>query len=208
MQTHRRNLRRPGLAVATLVLPAVLAACAPASAPAAPAAADFAPAPTVVPLGAESAAREDQPRPPQLSSAQLAPDFSIVTLTGERFRLSEQRGKVVGVLFLASWCVSCVPETQAWARLQREYGPRGLEVLLVSADPGDTPADLEEFRRFARDTPDRHWAIDRDGTALVVPYQVQSLDTTLIFDRQGMPAYRDAASTRYQVLKRELEKLL
>jgi thiol-disulfide isomerase/thioredoxin len=141
-------------------------------------------------------------------AAPAAPDFVIETVAGERFRLSDRQGKVVGVLFLASWCASCVLEAEAWGRLQREYGPDRLEVLLVSADPGDTPADLEQFRRWAQGTPERHWAIDQDGRALVLPFGVHALDTTLIFDRQGRLAYRDAVPSPYELLKRALEQLL
>jgi len=135
-------------------------------------------------------------------------DFSIKTVVGERFSLSDQRGKVVGVLFLASWCMTCIPETQAWGRLQREYRERGLEVLMVSADPNDRPDDIKRFRLLARSGPDRHWAIDRDSKALVIPFQVRVLDTTLIFDRQGKLVYRDTIPSGYELLKQEIEKLL
>jgi|GEM_PF-1187478 thiol-disulfide isomerase/thioredoxin len=135
-------------------------------------------------------------------------DFSIDTVSGERFTLAAQRGKVVGVYFMASWCSTCVPETRAWGKLQQEYAGQGLEVLIVSADPTDTPADLERFRQAAPGAPQRYWAIDTTGRALVAPFQVRSLDTTLLFDRQGRLAFRDDRPTPYETLKRELERLL
>ncbi len=169
---------------------------------------EFGPAAASVPLGAESPGSSSQPATLQSKdSGQPALDFSIQTITGERFALAEQRGKVVGVLFMASWCATCLPETRAWGKLQWEYREQGLEVLIVSADPYDTPPDLERFREAAQG-PERHWAIDRDMTALVAPYQVRSLDTTLIIDRQGRLAYRDGIPTPYDLLKRELEKVL
>jgi len=134
-------------------------------------------------------------------------DFAIETVDGGRFALADHRGKVVGVLFLASWCASCLVETQAWGRIVQEYGPDRVVALLVSADPADTPADLERFPQQARG-PERFWAIDRDGRALVLPFRVQTLDTTLLFDRQGRLAYRDTFPTPYETLKREVERLL
>lgn len=130
-------------------------------------------------------------------------DFAIETVDGGRFALADHRGKVVGVLVLASWCASCLVETQAWGRIVRAYGPDRVAALLVSADP----ADLERFRQQARG-PERFWAIDRDGRALVLPFRVQTLDTTLLFDRQGRLAYRDSFPTPYETLKREVERLL
>lgn len=141
-------------------------------------------------------------------AASTGEDFSIQTVDGATFHLADQRGKVVGIFFMAGWCASCVPETQAWARLQQDFGDKGLEVLIVSVDSGDTPASLAEFRRFAREAPARYWAIDKTMQALVVPFQVRSLDTTLIFDRQGQLVYRDAFPTSYDRLKQEVEKVL
>lgn len=198
-----------GRCLAVLGLVTVCAACWPtAPLDQARQAADVAPAAAPAPVAVEAAASEGERSPVQPSApAPSDLDFSIATLAGERFRLSERRGKVIGVLFMASWCATCVPEAQAWARLAREYEDRGLEVLLVSADPADTPDDLEGFKKLARG-PERHWAIDRDSTALVLPFQVRMLDTTLIFDRQGRLAYRDEIPTPYARLKQHLEKLL
>lgn len=209
MERRGKGLILPAWALATVALLAASAACAPAAAPAASRpAAEFAPAPTAAPLGGESAARSEPPAAQPRQAAQPAPDFSIETVIGERFRLSDQRGKVVGVLFVASWCGSCVAEAQAWGRVQEEYGPQNVDVLFVSPDPQDTPADLARLREWAKGAPEHHWAIDRDMKALVLPFQVRSLDTTLIFDRQGRLAYRDAGPTPFDWLKRELDKLL
>ncbi len=196
-------------ALLALVLLSASAACTPASPQSGAAGtADFRPAGSPASLGPTTGAPKSLQQPAQPEEGgQLAPDFSIQTIDGEPFRLAEQRGKVVGVLFMASWCLSCASETQAWGKLQREYGERGLEVLIVSADPDDTPEDLERFRQMAQG-PQRHWAIDRDSRALVLPYQVRTLGTTLIIDRQGRLAYRDDSPTPYDRLKRELEKVL
>lgn len=49
------------------------------------------------------------------------PDFAIRTLDGGTFRLSEHRGRVVAIYTMAGWCLSCIPEAKAWARLYSEY---------------------------------------------------------------------------------------
>ncbi|MBC7870915.1 MAG: TlpA family protein disulfide reductase, partial [Chitinophagaceae bacterium] len=39
-----------------------------------------------------------------------APDFSLLTLDGTRYTLSDLQGKWVVVNFWATWCVPCVEE--------------------------------------------------------------------------------------------------
>ena len=76
------------------------------------------------------------------SAARSADDLTFSTIDGGRFRLSEQRGHVVGVFVMASWCDTCVPSAAAWDRLLADDGPRGLAAIGISGDPGDTAADV------------------------------------------------------------------
>ncbi len=51
------------------------------------------------------------------------------------------------------------------------------------------------------------WATD--GTQAVVNlFQVASLGTTIIIDRQGHVSYRDGGATPYKILKAEIERAL
>lgn len=157
------------------------------------------PPPTQVPLAA---------RPAQ-SSGSLpapAPDFALKTIDGSTFRLSEQRGRVVGLYVVASWCDTCIPGTQAWDRLAGEQGSRGLSVVAVSGDPGDTPDDMRRFAALAK-AQRPIWALDPKGE-FVRQFQVRSLDTTLIIDRAGQLVYRSNIPVSYDVLRRELDKVL
>lgn len=145
-------------------------------------------------------------RPQQTSSAPRAgvPDFTLRTIDGGMFQFSEQQGRVVGLFVMASWCGTCIPETQAWERLANER--EGLTVVAVSGDPGDT---AEDVRRFATLAKAQHliWTLDPKAE-FVHLFQVRSLDTTLIFDRAGQLVYRDSVPTPYDVLRRELDKVL
>jgi thiol-disulfide isomerase/thioredoxin len=57
-----------------------------------------------------------------------------VDANGLAQRIARQRGHVVLVNFWATWCVPCREEFPDLSRLQRKYGPRGLQVLGVSTD--------------------------------------------------------------------------
>ena len=51
------------------------------------------------------------------------------------------------------------------------------------------------------------WATDT-GQGLVRLYQVLSLGTTIIVDRQGHVSFRDGGATPYEVLHRQVKELL
>lgn len=64
----------------------------------------------------------------------LAPDFELETLDGERFRLSDLRGRPLVVNFWASWCTPCRREVPALIRAQNEHAERGLLVIGVNIE--------------------------------------------------------------------------
>ncbi len=107
---------------------------------------------------------------------------------------------------MAGWCGSCIPEAQAWSELYPAYEDEGLEPLMVSVDPNDTPQTIEGLRRAGGIRP-LPWAIDRTGE---IPrlFGVRSLDATIIIDREGRIAFRDSAPTEKETLKRKLEEVL
>jgi peroxiredoxin len=75
----------------------------------------------------------------------LAPDFELETLDGERFRLSDLRGHPVILNFWASWCGPCRAETPVLVRLAQRFEDQGLVVIGVN---------IEESRGSARDFTD------------------------------------------------------
>jgi len=69
----------------------------------------------------------------------------------------------VAIYTMAGWCLSCIPEAQAWAKLYSEYHQRGVDVLLLSVDPSDMPTTLANFSNLAgREVATWPWAIDKD----------------------------------------------
>ncbi len=140
------------------------------------------------------------------SEAVATTDFRVTTLGGDEFHLTDKRGRVVALYFMASWCGTCIPEAQVWSELYPAYRERGLELLMVSADPNDTPATIERFRRTAGIDP-LPWAIDRTG-AVARSLGVRALDSTVLIEREGQVVFRDAVPTDSKTLRDELEKVL
>jgi peroxiredoxin len=66
--------------------------------------------------------------------AKLADDFTVSTPSGDKFRLADQRGKVVMVNFWATWCPPCLEEMPAMERLYRQHKDAGFTLVAISVD--------------------------------------------------------------------------
>lgn len=122
-------------------------------------------------------------------SGPVAPDVTAQTLEGEQFSLQQQHGKPVLILFMASWCTTCVPGAKDINQLTKTKDGQDLSVLIVDADAHDTPAQLSAFRQQIGG-PSKYWAVDSKGQ-ITQAFAVKTLDTTILIDRQGRVAYRN-----------------
>jgi len=134
-----------------------------------------------------------------------APDFTVPTLDGRTFTLSEQRGKPVILFAMAYWCGTCVSEARALAELHQKYGDR-ISIIALDVDPSSTPERLQNFREWAGE-PDYVWAFDK-GNRVAQAYTIRRLDTTIIINQAGEIVYTDASPTPYQTLEEQIRKLL
>jgi thiol-disulfide isomerase/thioredoxin len=110
----------------------------------------------------------------------LAPDISLTTLDGKRFRLSDEIGRQVIVLnFFATWCGPCRAEMPELAKYQEKAGPT---VRLVGIDAQETRAVVEPF--VASMALPFHVAIDETGDVLK-RYEVTAFPTTIVIGADG-----------------------
>src|SRR5581483_87389 len=79
-------------------------------------------------------AREPQPaaqaRPP-------LPAVSLKDLEGQPHGFADWRGKLLLVNFWATWCAPCLKEIPELAKIQAQYGARGLQIVGPAVDDPD-----------------------------------------------------------------------
>ncbi len=132
-----------------------------------------------------------------------APDFSLTTLDGQPFKLSDKKGKTIILFGMAGWCGTCIPEGRALTQIRKEYADKGVEVIGVAFTKGDNEVFLKEFRELG--TIDIPLALDTDN--LASKYQLVRLETTYIINKQGIITYKDEQFTPYEDYKKELDKI-
>ncbi len=137
------------------------------------------------------------------AASDLAPELVVTTLDGQTFRLSEQRGQPVVLFFTASWCASCIPEIATLNKLYEQYQHSGLQVVVVSVDPGDTAADLQRFKGIAQGA-DYTWGLDKAGK-VAVAFDVKALETKIVVGRDGRVVSRYVGRESYESAKAAVE---
>ncbi len=112
----------------------------------------------------------------------LAPAFETTTLSGQPIALTDSRGQVTVVNFWATWCGPCRIEMPHLQAAYEELADDGLEILAIDRD--EAPGQVEAFR----DENGLTFPILLDpGEAITaVQYQVISMPTTFVLDRNGV----------------------
>jgi peroxiredoxin len=132
-----------------------------------------------------------------------APDFTRQDLNGHAVHLAGLRGKVVLLNFWATWCAPCQVEMPTFSAWQRQYGPRGLEVVGVSMD--DSAASARRVvERLKVDYP-----VAMGDAQLGVRYNgVLGLPLTFLIDRNGVIRARFQGVTNTKVIQKQVQALL
>src|SRR3954454_771597 len=122
-------------------------------------------------LSAVSVAASPLPRP--------APNCPLA-LSQRHSSIAGLSGKVVYVDFWASWCVSCLASFTFMDQMQRELGPKGLQVVAVNLD--QKPADAQRF--LARHKVSFPIALGINE-ACAKQFGVGAMPSTFLVDRTG-----------------------
>jgi len=134
------------------------------------------------------AAKEE---PADLSSARTdvgdpMPPYSARYLDGKPLTLAAEKGSVIFLNVWATWCGPCRFETPELQALQNQYAAKGLKVIGVSVDEGDT----EAVKTFVAEQKITYpIAVDPEGRIANL-VQTTVLPTSLLVDRTGKIVWR------------------
>jgi thiol-disulfide isomerase/thioredoxin len=136
-----------------------------------------------------------------------APDFQVTALDKRVIRLSELKGKVVVLNFWATWCGPCVVEMPHFQRTARKYTGNP-KVVFIAISIDENRALVGPFLKRIGYTD----LVAYDGGA-ARSYQIASIPTTLIIDRDTVIQYRDvgfggAGETYIERLSWRIDELL
>jgi peroxiredoxin len=143
------------------------------------------------PSGARAAAATPQTFDiTKLTVEKKAPDFVLTDLNGQKFRLSDHKGKKpVLLIFSATWCTYCIAEIPHFKSLHAAYAQLGLEIVNI-----DIQESKEKVAKFvAKQQLPYRTLLDEDGTVSGV-YEVRGVPTMILVDKNGMIACHQCRS--------------
>jgi len=129
--------------------------------------------------------------PADLSSARTdvgdpMPPYSAKYLDGKAMTMAAEKGNVVFLNVWATWCGPCRFETPELQALKTQYAAKGLKVIGVSVDEGDT----EAVKTFVAEQKITYpIAVDPEGRIANL-VQTTVLPTSLLIDRTGKIVWR------------------
>lgn len=123
-------------------------------------------------------------------------DFTLETIGGGTFTLSENAGKVTVINLWATWCGPCVKELPYFDALQKAH-PDDVKVLaihsdLITDDPEEYLSDFDYGIDFA---------IDRSGEVIQALGGSTMLPQTVIVGRDGVVTYNQVGSVTPEALE-------
>jgi peroxiredoxin len=140
-------------------------------------------------------------QPQGTSIGMRAPDFSGVTLDGERLHLSDFQGKIVVVNSFASWCGPCLLETP---HLVKVFDQRGDEAVMVGINLQENPSAVAGYRdEFKISYP---LVMDPEGTISEV-YKPLGLPTSWFIGASGVVRYMHTGPLNTTMLNHILDDI-
>jgi peroxiredoxin len=120
----------------------------------------------------------------KVEKGKIAPDFTLQTVNGKKYKLSDLRGKKVLLNFFATWCPPCKGEMPHMEEFYEENKNNGVVVLAVDLTAGETdPNNLPKFiSDFGLTFP---VVLDKQGDIGDI-YQAFSIPTSYFIDTKGI----------------------
>ena len=110
-----------------------------------------------------------------------APQFKVVSTSGQNITLANYKGYVLVMDFFATWCPPCREAIPHLMELNQKYGKQGLQVLGLSADE-DGEKVVKEFVAEKRIT----YPVALAGDSLMADYGLRSIPTMYVINKKGV----------------------
>ncbi len=111
---------------------------------------------------------------------QTAADFTLQSLDGKPYRLSEMKGKPVLLDFWATWCGPCRKSMPAVEKVTKDYKDQGLVVLGINA-----AEERDSVVEFLKKMPMAYPGVLSGDSSVLKDYQVGALPTFVLIGGDG-----------------------
>jgi thiol-disulfide isomerase/thioredoxin len=133
-------------------------------------------------------------------------DYTFIDTQGRSYKSQEMRGKVVMVVFWATWCPPCRSEIPTLNEIQEKYAQRGAMVLAISQD--DELKDLKNFLNQQELGKSIKYPVVFGNNYIEYFGQAASLPTIVLLDRNGNVVGKHEGTAPAGALEHAIETIL
>ena len=141
----------------------------------------------IIALGLGIAARHFFPSA-ERTGISVLPEFNLPDLSGRQHNISEWRGKVLVIIFGATWCPPCLKEIPSFVALQAQYADKDLQFIGIALE------DREPVAEYTAATQINYPILLGGDNGIALSQQlgntVGAVPYTLIVDPQGQIIFR------------------
>jgi len=139
----------------------------------------------------------------------IAPDFEVVMLDGQKIKLSNLRGKVILINFWATWCSPCMMEfNEIPVQIIKRFEGKDLVFLAISR--GETREDVKT-KMTALKKKGIDFPVGLDPTKIIyTQYAKEFIPRNFVIDRNGKVSYTTIGYSKegLEALVNKIEELL
>jgi len=131
-------------------------------------------------------------------------DFTLTSIDGETFRLSDFRGKVVFLDFGGTKCSGCEEVLQHMKAIYPKVKDKGVVFISINVVPSESDSDLKAWRD-EKNIPTENWIIAQDTADLIVKYNAFKIPRLLVIDKEGYITYEHTGAVSESIIEDEIE---
>ncbi|MGL5773018.1 MAG: TlpA family protein disulfide reductase [Bacteroidales bacterium] len=123
-----------------------------------------------------------------ISKGNPAPDFTLVSINGEKFSLSDFKGKWVVLDFWGSWCAPCLNGMPQMKSMYDKYKGK-LEIIGVACKDND-----DKWRKAVKNN-ELNWTQLFGDDSVHIDYAIEAYPTKIVIDPTGTIVYKAVGET-------------
>jgi peroxiredoxin len=138
-------------------------------------------------------------------SGQPAPNFKVISTTGQTICQDNYRGHVLIIDFFATWCQPCRQSIPHLVEMNRKYGRQGLQILGLSVDE-----DGERVVKTFTDEFRVNYPLALAGESTTVDFGIRSVPIMYLIDKKGkiVEVYRGFSNEMARSTEQSIKRLL
>ncbi len=118
-----------------------------------------------------------------LRAGQPAPNFKVISTSGQPVTMDNYRGYVLVIDFFATWCPPCKEAIPHLIEMNRKYGKQGLQVLGLSMDEDGERAVKSFIGEYRVNYP-----VALPPEQVTIDYGIISVPVIFVIDKKGKVA--------------------